>query len=338
MDKSTDQLIEEFYSKQYYLSYSGLNKLLYSPALFFRHYVLNQREDKLESYLLEGKVTHCLLLEDGSFDEKFILMPSSIPSSNTKYVLEKVFSVYQQNVVEGAHRVAGDGLDAYSTEIIDVLKSIKLHQSLKTDQQRVDKIITDESKAYWNFMKIRGDKELIDSDLLQSCREAVDAVKADPAVCKLLGLYATEMDNVEVMNEKYFQTETDKHFGLKGFTDNVKIDHEEKIIYINDLKKTNKTLEDFTETIEFYNYWSQAAIYDRLIQANFYDLILKGYKSVFNFIVVDKYLQVYPFEVSPETMQTWQLKLEDRLNEANWHYEERDYKLPYKFATGKVIL
>ncbi|MEI6887470.1 MAG: hypothetical protein WCK31_04525 [bacterium] len=336
MEQSTEDLIKEFYSKPYYLSYSGLNKLLYSPGLFFRHYVLNQREDKLESYLVEGKVTHCLLLEDGSFDEKFILMPSSLPSGNTRTVIDKVYAHMLEATKDGA--MAPTNLDAYSTTIVDVLKEINLHQKLKTDQQRVEKIITDETKSYWEFLKIKGDKDLIDSDVLQSCREAVDAVKADPTACTLLGLFISEMDNVEIKNEQYFQTETDKHFGLKGFTDSVKIDHTATTIYINDLKKTNKTLDDFQETIEFYNYWSQAAIYDRLIQANFYDLIVEGYKVVFNFVVVDKYLQVYCFEVSPETMQNWQIRLEEKLNEASWHYESKNYKLPYKFAAGKVIL
>ena len=38
------------------LSYSSINKMLFSPKLFYSHYILNEREEKLESYLVEGKL------------------------------------------------------------------------------------------------------------------------------------------------------------------------------------------------------------------------------------------------------------------------------------------
>ena len=56
--KTPQELEKEFYSKPLYLSYSGLNKLLFSPKLYYKHYVLQQREEKLESYLIDGKVIH----------------------------------------------------------------------------------------------------------------------------------------------------------------------------------------------------------------------------------------------------------------------------------------
>lgn len=329
-------LIKEFYSKPFYLSYSGLNKLLYSPSLFYRHYILQQREDKLESYLIDGKVIHCLLLENGSFDDQFILTPASLPTGNTRTVVDKAFAIYAEEFKLNEQR---DGqLSDYTQEILDVLKEIKLHQSLKTDVQRVDKIINDETKAYWEFLKIRGDKVLIDIETLQRCNEAVDALRFNSQVSELLGLLTSEMDNVEIHNELYLTAETEKVFGLKGIVDNIKIDLDKKIMYINDLKTTGKTITDFEETIEFYNYWAQAAIYERLVRYKFSELLTDEWKVVFNFIVVDKYQQVYPFEVSAETLGNWQLKLEANLNEAEWHYKNKNYTLPYQFATGKVIL
>jgi hypothetical protein len=143
---------------------------------------------------------------------------------------------------------------------------------------------------------------------------------------------------VDIYNEQFLNAETDKPFGLKGVVDNIKINFDEKIIYINDLKTTGKTITDFKETIEFFNYWAQAAIYERLVRYKFSDLITEEWKVVFNFIVIDKYQQVYPFEVSSETMNNWQLKLESNLDEAAWHYTNREYTLPHQFATGKVIL
>lgn len=332
---NVEELVKEFYSKPFYLSYSGLNKLLYSPSLFYNHYVLQQREEKLESYLIDGKVIHCLLLDDGSFDEHFILTPSKVPTGNTKLVIDKLWQGYPEGSVPPTCAL---DFDDNITNIIEILKEINLHQSLKTDKQRIEKIINDETKEYWEFLKIRGNKDLLDDETLKRCNEAVQALRADTKVCDLLGLLTHEMEKVDIFNEQYLTAETDKPFGLKGVVDNVKINHDEKIIYINDLKTTGKTISDFRETVDFYNYWAQAAIYDRLVRYKFNDLIKDDWKVQFNFIVIDKYQQVYPFTVTPETMQDWQLKLENKLEEASWHYMNKNYTLPHEFTTGKVVL
>jgi hypothetical protein len=330
-------LVNKFYSKPFYLSYSGLNKLLFSPSLFYRHYVLQEREDKVESYLIDGKVIHCLLLDDGSFDEQFILMPATLPTGNTRTVVDRVYAQHHAPALAKGIERAGI-LDIYKQEIVDILKEIKLHQSLKTDDQRVNKIINDETKSYWEFLKIRGDKTLIDSETLARCNEAVTALRENSKVCTLLGLLVNEMQNVNIYNETLLFVETNKAFGLKGVVDNVVVDHDGKRIFVNDLKTTGKTISDFKETIEFYNYWAQAAIYERLIRYRFNDILTPDWKIVFSFIVVDKYNQVYDFQVSSETMLQWQLKLETKLNEAEWHYNNRNYTLPYQFANGVVIL
>lgn len=332
--KDNNQLTEEFYSKPFYLSYSGLNKLLFSPNLFYRHYILQQREEKIESYLIDGKVVHCLLLDDGSFDEQFIVTPKSLPTENTRIIVDRVYRLRESR----PEKVGEDNLQDYSADVITELKNINLHQSLKTDQQRLDKIITDESKSYWEFLKMRGSKTLLDDETLTRCKQAVEALRSDTRVCDLLGLFITEMENVNVYNELPLEAETDYPFGLKGIVDNIKMDLDKKILYINDLKTTGKTISDFSETVDYYNYWAQAAIYDRLVRHKFSDQVDDSWTVVFNFIVIDKYQQVYSFQVSAGTMLEWQLKLEQKLKEAKWHYERRNYSLPYKFAVGQVIL
>jgi len=56
LNKTPIELQQEFYAKPFSLSYSGLSKMMYSPSLFYRHYVLQQREEKLDSYLVDGKL------------------------------------------------------------------------------------------------------------------------------------------------------------------------------------------------------------------------------------------------------------------------------------------
>lgn len=336
--KSVQELEKEFYSKPLYLSYSGLNKLLFSPKLYYKHYVLQQREEKLDSYLIDGKVIHNLLLDDGSFDKNFILLPSNLPTGNSRLVIDKVFEIHKKS---GSADISI--LAQYSQDILEILKQINLHQSqrIKTDEKRLAKIITEENANYFEFLKIKAGKDLIDSETLQRCNKAVDVLKNDSRVTDLLGTYRSEMENSKIFNELELSLDKSllqKAFGLKGIVDNIKVDYDKKIVYINDLKTTGKTISDFKETIEYYNYNLQAAIYYRLVEEHTKDMVDDKWDIVFNFIVIDKYNQVYAFEVSKITMAVWLYDLNVKLEEAEWHYKNNKYNLPFKFEISQVLL
>lgn len=339
MELTVKDLEERFYSKPFFLSYSGLNKLLYSPNLFYKHYILDEKEERLDNHLVDGKVIHSLLLEDGSFEKDFVLIPLSLPSGNTKLVVDKVFEL-SKTLTDEPPSPDGWTLDTLHPQIVDVLKQINLHQTLKTDQQRVDKIISNETRSYWEFLKTRGTRILIDEESLARCKESVEVFRNNPQVADLIGLNSSAMDQVDIYNEMLWSTNNmnNHSFGLKGVMDNIKIDHEKKVIHINDIKTSGKTLAEFPDSVEYYKYWIQAAIYERLVRDKFVNLIEQEYNVVFNFIVIDKFLQVYPFPVSQDTLSRWQTELEGVLNEADWHYVNRNYTLPYKFALNSVIL
>tara|TARA_B100000674_G_C37350786_1_gene693999 strand:- start:136 stop:612 length:477 start_codon:yes stop_codon:yes gene_type:complete len=147
-----------------------------------------------------------------------------------------------------------------------------------------------------------------------------------------------ELDPVSSYTEQYLETKLNNYkFGLKGFIDYYKIDTESKTITICDLKTTSKSIAEFGETVEFYNYWLQAAIYSTLVINNVDDEY-KDYQILFKFVVIDKYDQVYVFDVQEETLEQWGLSLKETLDQANYHYTEKNYSLPYQFLTGQVIL
>ncbi len=125
-------LEEEFYNKKFFFSYSSLSKLLYSPKLFYSQYVLKQREEKTDAHLIEGKVIHCLLLEEDKFNEKFIISPLLLPSDNIKGLVDRVFRIAKEN-----NQLDLD-LKDHKDSILAILTEINLHQSLKTDDQRID--------------------------------------------------------------------------------------------------------------------------------------------------------------------------------------------------------
>ena len=332
LQKTPAELEQEFYSKPYNISYSGLNKLVYSPTLFYNHYILQQREDKTDSYLVDGKVIHCLLLDDGSFDTNFVLLPTSLPTGNSRLVIDKVFAQANDN---------SGKLSDHTQVILDILKEINLHQSLKTDEQRVAKIVTEENDSYFAFLDTKGNRDIIDSETLQRCSQSVDLLKKNNKVCDLLGLFTSGLENFQMFNEISLSVGSDvtnRPFGLKGVADSIQVNHDKKIIFINDLKTTSKTITDFPETINVYNYNLQAAIYYWLVSEKFKDVITEDWELIFNFIVIDRYDQVYCFEVSKETILKWHDELLDKLDEASWHYNNRNYKLPYRFEISPVIL
>ncbi len=193
-------LEEAFYSKKFHFSYSSLSKLLYSPKLFYSQYVLNQREEKLGAHLIEGKVIHCLLLEPEKFNEKFMVSPLSLPSENSKAVIDKVFQHAKQNMLLDSE------LKSLDSVIIDILKEANLHQSLKTDEQRVDKIVTDQTISYYSFLKEKEGKDVIDTETYTKCKESVEVLKQNPDVeiSLGLGLNSAAVDIYRACNFQYY--------------------------------------------------------------------------------------------------------------------------------------
>jgi hypothetical protein len=336
MEESIERLENDFYSKKFYFSYSSLNKLAWSPAVFHQLYVLGIKEEKTDAHLVQGKIIHALLLEPEKFDENFIVSPDSLPTGNVKTVVDRVFAHHKELSRNGDERKE---LQEFTDAIIDILRDMNYHQSLKTDVQRLDKVMTPESLNYWNFLKTKGNKTLIDKESYDFCVNAVELIKTNKKVCDLIGCNVSEFDNVSVINEFPIQVNLpSRPFGLKGIIDNIVIDNDKKIIYINDVKTTSKELKDFPETVEFYSYWMQAVIYCSLVSHHFAELVSMGYDVKFHFVVIDKMFQTYAFPVKESTLVNWVDQLNSVLNKAEWHYQTRNYDLPYEFATDSVTL
>ena len=318
------QAEENFYKKKFHFSYSGFNKLLFAPSAFYKHYILNQREDKMEQHLIEGSLLHCLLLEEDKFHDKYVVSPVNLPGDSIKNVVDKVF--VRALVTNNLHL----SLEQLEDDILQILQDINLYQSLKTDAQRVEKVVTDASISYYNFLATKGDKAVIDEDTLNKVKGYAEIVRSNEKITSLLNIGGTYSQS-----EVPLVMDTQYDFGLRGFVDNINIDHDAKVIYINDLKTSGKMLQDFPETVDYYKYWLQAAVYCRLVRANY---SLGNYKIKFHFIVVDKLTQCYAFEVSTVTLNSWMDKLDEIMKIADYHYTNRKFDLPYEYEVGNVIL
>lgn len=320
---------EEFYNKDYSFSYSSLNKLLFSPSLFYKDYILKEREEKTDKHLIEGKLLHLLILEPERLHEKFSIVPTKVPSESLKKVLKVIAAC---NISE---------LSMVDDKVIsDSLQEVGLYQSLKDESKRIAKVRTTECEDYYAFMCDTSGKDIIDNDMLLRAMDRVQIIKNNKQVMDLLFHQTTdfELDPIETHNEKYLKCElNDYKFGLKGYVDRYIIDHETKQITIVDIKTTSKSLDKFAETVDYYNYWMQAVIYITLVIKSS-EKDITDYKINFNFVVIDNYDQVYVFDVSENTLREWYTGFQKTLEEANYHYDKRDYSLPYEFAKGNVVL
>jgi hypothetical protein len=334
-----NELLEAaFYAKPYSFSYTSLNKLITSPASFYKEYILKDKEDEFKKYLLEGTLIHFLVLENQDFDSKFIVMPENLPSSNTISVVERIFD-------ENSEKILADPtlqLVDFEDEVDTILTEIKLHQNVKDKAKRIAKIVEPKAEEYFNILRSKDRKTVIDSALLDKCTRRADIVKANVKMRELLGLdIISDGKLYGVYNELELSMEPvkDMPFGYKGILDNLVVDVVNKTVRINDFKTTGKTLVDFPQSVDFWNYWwLQPVIYLKLVRNYLREVIDPTWKFEFKFIVFDKYDQLYAYPVSRETLDEWSVRFKKIEKEALYHYESRDYSLPYNFAQGIVEL
>lgn len=327
--------LEQFYKSDFYFSYSSINKLLYSPAAFYKHYILNQREDMVDAHLVAGKVVHCLLLEPDKFNDEFIVIPSNLPKDNNRLLVDEVFKVFQSQPDTDLT------LADFPDSIINVLLGINLHQSLKNDEGRIAKMVTEQNVQYFEFLKVKQGKTIVDQTTLDTAKESVELLRQHATVRSLLQLDNDRDENIKIYNEEGVQLKSSKYkFGFKGILDNVVMDHNTKTIFINDLKTTGKAIQDFPDSVQYYKYWIQAVMYKQLSLGKYLkDLPDKlDWKVVITFIVIDRANLIYPFQVSDETLKVWEEEFKKILTVVDYHYTNKDFTLPYELATGNVKL
>lgn len=338
---------ERFFSEPVMLSYSGLNKLLFSPQLFYNHYVLNMREDSDNRSMIEGQLLHCLVLEESEFSNKFSVMGFKMPGDSARNLCKHIFYNVRATYDE-AFRI--NDLAGYETEILEYLKEINLHQGLvddkdpkkgKTgDQKRLEKVLTTESIDYFFYLCTSEKKTIISQEEYEFAKNASDLIKNNPVICDLMGIGADSLSGLEVENETMLaMTLPGLPFGARGILDNSVFDFTNKVVRINDLKKSSKHYTQFVESIEYYKYNLQGAIYRRLVEHRLRSI---GHNPdewtiEFRFIVVDPYLHQVPVFISEQTMKQWLDNLDVAYLQAAYHFTKRDFSQPYELLMFSEI-
>ena len=337
--------LDKFYIDKFYFSYSAINKLLYSPRVFYNHYILNEREDSTDAHLVAGRAAHCLLLEPNEFDNLFVMLPGKIPTDSNKVIIDHIFVNNYLSMKNNSL-----SLEDFSQDILNQLLTHNLYQnitddkkdsSITGDSKRLKKILTDNNKEYFDFLKTKQTKTVIDSTVKVKAQETIDTIKQHKVVSALMALNNDNFSGITVYNEIMLMSDWDEYpFGFKGILDNVVVDENIKTVFINDLKLTNKLIQDFPDSVEKFRYDIQSTIYRGLAYDKYiaHRADAKEWKIIFTFIVADKYNQIYPFQVSDETANFWQSNFYGIVKKLDYHYSNRDYTLPFELAIGNVTL
>lgn len=321
------------------LSPSALKLMLESPKVYFKHYVLNEKETKTGKHFDEGSLVHCMVLEPEELHNKFVNMGISVPTDSTRLCLEHLLTL-GRNASE---------LEEYSEEIITYLKDINLHQSLVDDkkpdkngkmytgdEKRLAKIITDNSKEYFRIQIEGRDKIIVDAASWDKCYAKAEAILSNEKANFLLKKVNA---NDEVRYEIELSDRPDElQYGVKGILDVIKVDRENKTIYVSDVKTHSGKLKDFATSAEKYDYWLQPIVYKILAES-----LLRGkafdYKIIFHYIVVDQNDDVYCFPVEESSMERYFNDLVNMINKkVTYHITTQDFTLPYEFANNLISL
>jgi len=316
-------LLENFISSKPYLSFSGLSKLIYSPRLFYKHYVLNEREDSVSASLVKGKMLHALLLEEETVFDKFVILPTTKPDERNLQILYHVLNLRKELIDNEDESEDIHGLSYYQPEILSLMTKLDYHVKMKDDDERFAKFYTDKNIQYWEYLKESGHKTSISIKEYEEVLENKKELLKDKVVKYLLS---------NIIAEKEYKISLSM-FGLRAFIDALKIDAVKQVIYISDIKTTGKTIPEFPESLEYYNYWLQAGVYYKIIKE-----LYPEYKVIFTFIVIDTYGSVYPFKVSEETMTLWLSRVDELLHKVEYHFKTKTFYLAEPYMEYKYIL
>lgn len=339
---------EEFHREKFFFSYSSLVKLLNNPKQFYNDYILKEREDSDEKFLKEGLLLHCFVLEPFMFDEKFAVMSGKVPGGGLKDIIDNIYSIHALPQILESKTVQ---LEDFPNAILQELEKANLYQTFTDskradkngnmptgDQKRLEKCITPETISYFNTLCESTNKIIVDMDMVLKAREKADLI-LEHEECKKYLEKTNNSDQIDTEIE--LKTNFDKYqFGLKGVIDCVKIDNENKIIYITDLKTTSKSLDQWRKNFEEseYMYWLQAVVYKELIKSLIKPDEIKYWFFRINFMVIDKSNHIYNFHVSIESLTKWEAWARQKLEIANWHYTNHQYDLPYEYHNNIVKL
>lgn len=229
-----------------------------SPALFKQHW--DGDGPVLKTSSLEfGNLLHLAVLEPHLL--KYVVDESNTPDKVRDILKDMHKTILESNnlaaVVMGEEEPVGP-LESYLYAIIEACDRNKYGAKTWKEETKVNKIISTGS-AYWDLL--RNTEQFIitqnQKDLMDSCMQSIKKSKKAVQL-----FFAEDTKDIVYHNELEVHWTDDKYsFPLKAKIDRIAINKAKGTFRIIDLKTTSKTLGQFKESFDKYNYARQMAFY-----------------------------------------------------------------------------
>ena len=324
---------EQLAENKFSLSPSSFKLLVTDPMEFFHKYVCGNFDEKETINQRRGTLLHTLLLEPEKFDSNYV-----IAKNDLKIPSDRELKIIQQVVLLAKTADLND----YNAAILQFMFEDNFHQNLKTDEQRLGKIITSDSNQYFAYLVESAGKEIITQSEYDRASLKAELMKLHPHYNNMI--INSQMEDVksEIELQCVFQD-----FIFKAIIDNLKISVPEKTIYITDVKSIGSTIEQLMKwDYEKYKYFIQAAIcflvVKHFIQSEKVNAKVPGIKDFqvkFTYFFIDGENLPYAIDISDPTMNAYITSLRCLIQDnVKYHFENFDFSKRFEYLSNSLVL
>lgn len=265
-------------------SSSSLKEFSTNRRKYYKKYILSERvEEEDNKAATMGRIVETLLMEPEEFDNRFYM--SVCMSGPTGLMLEFVEALYKHTMQ------ATDEMGTVTKNFEELSRNAYADSGFKIKYDAViSKFVGSDAEIYYNEIRQVRSKGLtvVGADDIDNAQKIVDELRSNPITADIVNKVNSSRWTVEnqLQIEGY---SVDSHL-FKSMLDKVIIDHENREIWIYDLKCT-WSVENFYE--EYYLYrraYIQAYLYYQAVRSLTIDSQseVSGYKVNFpRFIVCD---------------------------------------------------
>ena len=290
-------------------SYSSFKDFLFSKIYYYRKYVLKEKmknDLEFKENVQFGQLVDCLLLEDDSFEDRYMVSTAVKPSGQMQDFSESFANMVIENTNE-----FGTFCGNYET-IMDMAYNIAGFKRDKLDTVKKRFLTDKEGYDYAMELIQKGDKAVITSEDLEYAITLVDYLRNHDYTSVLLNFNGGYQGMSCKRQMKL--TGTIDGMDVKMMADFVWFDHETYTIDPYDLKVGENT-DNFAYQYLRMKYYIQNYVYTELLRQNFPDWEVRPV----TFLSVDRYKQN-----SPILYRTTENHLADAYN--GFKVNGREYK------------
>lgn len=309
------------------VSASGLSEFARTPRAF-RAYKEKADTENAAHFTL-GTAVHCRLLEPETFDEKYYVMDVEAPGdgTNMRIFIDRYFWYTTNEFAEEQAKELAYQDSGYKTKFDTVWKNFEEKENYV---------------AYWNALNDSVGKIILTPKDEFIIEEVVSSVKAHKVAAAMLDV--DPLDNHTYMTEETIEWDIKGFdFNMKSILDRVRIDHENKLISIIDIKTTSKNVHKFAYSYENFAYYRQMAFYGHAMMW-YVENVLKEDKNEWalttSIIAVQTtgFYETVVYAPSPEDMMIGHNEIINLLTKLSWHYETNNWDYPLEYYTEGGIM